>query len=92
MADILGTKVREAYSKAIAGEANDAEWLMLLMDRQCKKLDAIHGDVRDVRNKVDVFYEDRARAKRWAGYLFGGFGLISVGLGVAIRELLARKL
>ena len=85
--NILDAKAKEAYSKAVANEATDLEWVILFLDRQCRKLDAIHDDVKDVRAKVDTFDRIRTNAKRLAVILFGGVSITSIAVAVAIRVL-----
>ena len=86
--DVLDAKVRDAYSKAVKNEASDLEWVILLLDRQCQRLDAIHQDLQEVDRKVDALDSVRRGMKRWGAYVFGGVSLVAVGIGAAVRELL----
>ena len=84
--DILDTHIEEARKRAANNEATDADWMLLILARQCGQLAAIRDAVEDVQCKVAVFWSDRKRALA----VLGSVGLGGAGIGGAVIALLER--
>ena len=72
--DILDHRIQQAHDAAARNEATDTEWLMLILDRQCGKLDSI-------QTKVESLLWTR---RQIAAVIAAGAGLLSA-LAIAIR-------
>ena len=81
MADVLDIRIEQAKRNIAEGKGENVDWMLLINDRQCGKLDKMIEVVDDVDKKVNVFYDDRKLALKWlAGGLMAGTG----GGGIAI--------
>lgn len=49
MADLLDTRIAQAKARVIGGEAEDADWMILILDRQCSRLDTIIENIKPLR-------------------------------------------
>ena len=87
--DILDLRIKEAHARAVAGDATETDWMLMILSRQCRELRDIKSDLRDLRAKVDNFDRIRTNAKRLAVILFGGVSITSIAVAVAIRVLTA---
>ncbi len=76
MPDLLDVRIAEARARVVAGEAEDGDWTLLILDRQCERLDTIIDELRPVA----VFAADRRIALR---FLDSNLGRIAVPLAAA---------
>ena len=74
MADILDDRIAESRRRAARGEAEDADWFLLVQDRQCGKLDRILdtlGTLMDDRHRWVVAWRIGFSALALAGFGLG---------------------